>query len=443
MSNDDDVKVDIKADLVSTVNSKSYIEEVTKLGDKMDVVAGEDILTSTYHKLISAGTKIDSTFYERLIQHKLLKPIDRSLVASDGVDTDKMVAEASMLLNRDPYFKKMFMKYHDLPIQIMRNVHLENVLALKMTIIKEAMPRLFKHSIQVSLVAIYLGIRAGLKNKDLFKLAAAGVLHDLGELHINPELQNPEHRLDDEDWHQIYAHPFVGYLILKEFPYYHPHISRIVLDHHEKIDGAGYPRGVKREEINPLAQILAVAEVAAGLMSKGLASEDIQAKIKLCQGEFDRTYLGYLLDIFRTTSNGDNSAIAHDLKTIDKKMTDVSYIINDWHHLLDKLNQQQQDQQLVHTVTDRLKYLHMKLVGTGFVPEATEQVYLTLGEDDEDDWLIETGTIVDEAVFQIYKIVGEIKRRWPQHKDPHKPRTLGEYLSNWMQDTEKRIHTYH
>lgn len=442
MSDKDDIKIDIKADLVSTVNSTNYIKEVTKLGDKMDVVAGEDVLTSTYHKLIDEGTKIDSSFYERLIKHKLLKPIDRSLVASDSVNTDKMVAEASILLGRDPYFKKMFMKYHDLPIQIMRNVHLENVLAMKMTVIKEAMPRLFKHSIQVALISIYLGIRAGLHNKDLFKLAAAGVLHDLGELHINPELQNSQHRLNDEDWHQIYAHPFIGYLILKEFPYYHPHISQIVLDHHEKIDGSGYPRGVKLEEINPLAQVLAVAEVAAGLMNKGLATEDIQAKIKLCQGEHNRKYLGYLLDIFRTTSDDNNIPIAHDLKTIDKKMSDVNTIITNWQHLLEKLNQQQKDQPLVHTVTDRLKYLHMKLVGTGFVPEATEEVYLILGDDD-DDWLLETGTIVDEAIFQIYKIIGEIKRRWPQHKDPHKPRTLGEYLSNWVHDTEKRIHTEH
>ena len=431
--------IKLKKDLVDTVNSNGYIEEITKLGDKMDVIAGEDILTQTYHKLISAGTKIDSTFYEKLIQHKLLKPIDRSLVASDGVNTDKLVAEASILLGRDPRFKKMFMKYADLPLQIFRHVHFENALSLKLTIIREAMPRLFRHSIQVSLVAIYLGIRDGLKNKDLFRLASAGMFHDIGELHINPELQNPEHRLDDDDWYQIYAHPFISYLILKEFPYYHPSISTIVLDHHEKIDGSGYPRGVKRDEINPLGQIMSIAEVTVGLMNKNLSSEDLEAKLKLCQGEYDRKYLGYLVEVFKDTKRREESGNSHSLKVIDKKMSMVHGIIHEWQHLLEKLNDQQREQLLVHTVTDRLDYLHTKLVGTGFVPEETEVVYLALGEE-SDDWLIETSSIVDEALFQIHKIIGEVKRRWPQHKDPHKPRTLGEYLSIWLNDSEKKIY---
>lgn len=429
---------ELDTDLVETVNSKGYIEEITKLGDKMDVVAGEDILTQTYHKLISKGTKIDSSFYDKLIQHKLLKPIDRSLVASDGVNTDKLVAEASILLGRDRRFKNMFVKYADLPLQIFRHVHFESALSLKLTIIREAMPRLFKHSIQVSLVAIFLGIRDGLKNKDLFRLASAGMFHDIGELHINPELQNPEHRLDDDDWYQIYAHPFISYLILKEFPYYHPSISTVVLDHHEKIDGSGYPRGVKREEINPLGQILSIAEVTVGLMNKNINSEDMEAKLKLCQGEYDRKYLGYLVEVFKDTKKHDVDRTSHSLKDIDQKMLLVHSIIQEWQRLLEKLNEQQREQLLVSTVTSRLDYLHTKLVGTGFVPEDTDQVYITLGDESE-EWLIETSIIVDEAMFQIHKIIGEVKRRWPQHKDPHKPRTLGEYLSIWLNDSESKI----
>ncbi|MBD3671098.1 MAG: HD domain-containing protein [Gammaproteobacteria bacterium] len=439
MSTVKEPKIELKQDLADTVNSEGYIEEVTKLGDKMEVVAGEDILTKTYHKLISKGTKIDSSFYEKLVQHKLLKPIDRSLIASDGVNTDKLVAETSILLGRDARFKNMFIKYSDLPMQIFRNVHFENALSIKLTIIREAMPRLFKHSIQVGLVAIYLGLRKGLINKDLFKLATAAMFHDIGELHINPELQNPEHRLDDDDWYQIYAHPFISYLILKEFPFYHPSISTIVLDHHEKIDGSGYPRGVKREEINPLGQILSIAEVTVGLMNKNLSSEDMEAKLKLCQGEYDREYLGYLVDVFRETKRREESPLSHSLQVIDKRMSLVNGIIDEWQHLLTKLNEQQREQLLVSTITERLDYLHTKLVGTGFVPEDTEVVYTTLGEED-DEWLTETSIIVDEAMFQIHKIIGEVKRRWPQHKDPHKARTLGEYLSLWLNESENKIY---
>lgn len=68
-----------EVDLVEQVNRQDYFKNVIDLGDKIDLVAGGD-------NLISEGTRVGSSFYDRLIKHKQLKPIDRSLNASDAID---------------------------------------------------------------------------------------------------------------------------------------------------------------------------------------------------------------------------------------------------------------------------------------------------------------------------------------------------------------------
>ncbi|MBD3610586.1 MAG: HD domain-containing protein [Gammaproteobacteria bacterium] len=439
MSSPKEPEIDIDIDLAMQINSNKYVKAVTKLGDKMDVVADEDVLTHTFHKLIAKGTKVDGSFYEKLIQHKLLKPIDRSLMVTDGVSADKLVADASMMISRDPKFKYMFMQFGDVPVHVMRKIHLENPLALKLTLIKLAMPRLFKHSIEVALIAIYIGLKAGRTNKELTQLATAGIFHDISELHINPELQNPEHDLTDDDWHQIYAHPFISYLILKEFPAYHPAISYMTLDHHEKLDGSGYPRGHDESEISSLGHILSVAESVAGLIDKGYTPDEIDAKLKMCQGQFNNQYIHFILTALRgAASFSDGSDKQPTLQIIDKKLHLIGEIIKEWHTLTEKLNEQQRNQMLIHTVTDRLKYLEMQLVGSGFDTEQLDQVYVMLGEDTE-EWLSDSNSIIDEAMFQLNTIIGEVKRRWPEHANPHKPRSLGEYLSSWMNSSEDRI----
>jgi HD-GYP domain-containing protein (c-di-GMP phosphodiesterase class II) len=424
-------------ELVDRINSNHYIKKVTQLGDTMEVVAGEDILTRTFHKLVASGTKIDSSFYERLVQHKLLKPIDRSLVAADGVSNAQLVGECSSLIHNNMYLKKMFRSNPDLPYQVLRNIHVESALSIKLTIAKEAMPRLYSHSLMVSMMSIYVGMMAKKPLKDMEALATGGLFHDIGELHLNPELQNRDRQLGDEDWHQIYAHPFISYLIMKQFPYYHPKISTIVLDHHEKLDGSGYPRSITKGEINDLGHMLAVAELAAGISEKADSAERMEAILKLNTSQYEREYINYLVDIYKDESFRSDKYESVTIESIDKKVLAIKNSVSEWKTLMGKLNDQQREQNLVHTIDDRLLTLNVRLMDAGFDTTNPDMMYIALGE--EQDWLQEANAIAEEALYQISRIVEEIKFRWPNHSDPHKPRTLGEFLANWIDHAENLI----
>jgi putative nucleotidyltransferase with HDIG domain len=95
----------------------------------------------------------------------------------------------------------------------------------------------------------------------------AGLLHDIGHFALSDRVAERGRTLTDEDWEAIYSHPELGADMLRDLGMYGP-VAEIVLAHHERIDGRGYPRGLIDEEIPTIAKIIAVAEVYDTLTAK-------------------------------------------------------------------------------------------------------------------------------------------------------------------------------
>lgn len=87
----------------------------------------------------------------------------------------------------------------------------------------------------------------------------AGLLHDIGKLSIPDEVLNKAESLSKEEWQLIRKHPIIGYNMLKDIPFLRL-TSTMVLSHHERYDGGGYPHGISGEKIPMGARLLAVAD---------------------------------------------------------------------------------------------------------------------------------------------------------------------------------------
>ena len=88
----------------------------------------------------------------------------------------------------------------------------------------------------------------------------AGLLHDIGHFALSDRVAERGRALTDEDWTAIQRHPVLGADMLKDLGMYGP-VAEIVLAHHERIDGRGYPQGLSADQIPEIAKIIAVAEV--------------------------------------------------------------------------------------------------------------------------------------------------------------------------------------
>ncbi|PKL23656.1 MAG: HD-GYP domain-containing protein [Spirochaetae bacterium HGW-Spirochaetae-3] len=117
---------------------------------------------------------------------------------------------------------------------------------------------LVNHSTRSTVLAIVLGGHLKLPPHRLIELGVAAVLHEIGMVRLPPQLYMADRRLSDQERKSITAHPILGYNILKDkqFPL---SICLAALEHHERMNGSGYPRSLTGDKISLYARIIAVA----------------------------------------------------------------------------------------------------------------------------------------------------------------------------------------
>lgn len=125
----------------------------------------------------------------------------------------------------------------------------------------------YKHCINVGLFSSMIGKWMGFEEDKMKELAVAGVLHDIGKSKTPPEIINKPGRLTNEEFQIIQNHPQDGYDLIKDIPDIPEAVKLAVYQHHEKIDGSGYPNRLKRDQIHLYSKIVSVADVYDSLTS--------------------------------------------------------------------------------------------------------------------------------------------------------------------------------
>jgi putative nucleotidyltransferase with HDIG domain len=122
------------------------------------------------------------------------------------------------------------------------------------------------HQRHVTELAVALGRELGFPDDERDTLRIAGLLHDIGKFGIPAEILSKPGQLSAPEFALIREHPKTAYDILIDVPFPGP-VAEIVLQHHERLDGSGYPRGLSGEQIFREARVLAVADVIEAMAS--------------------------------------------------------------------------------------------------------------------------------------------------------------------------------
>lgn len=122
------------------------------------------------------------------------------------------------------------------------------------------------HQRKVALLSEAIGREVGFSNEKLKEILWAGLLHDIGKIVIPSEILILPRKLTPIEFGIVKTHPVVGYNILKEIEFFKD-IAEIVIQHHERLDGTGYPKGLKEDRIRKEARIIAVSDVIEAMSS--------------------------------------------------------------------------------------------------------------------------------------------------------------------------------
>lgn len=291
-----------------------FVTHVTEAGEVRELRTSEAIYNARGQKLIDAGQPLDRRLFARLTTHKLLRPLDTSIDVAEPVDRAVLRATAERIAEEDPLTRAL-MAVASRPreaIAIPSSLSLDTALAGKLAILQERMPEAFEHAVQVSLGATLLGMELRPPDTAFARdLATAGLFHDIGYLHIDPAIFESRAPLTPEQERQLRSHPLIAWLTLRRFPACHPGASHAVQQHHERLDGSGYPRGHTGEALEPAGRCLAMMELASALCGRQDPAA-LTAILKGHAGQLDGDALRILLQATEHCPVGESAPAATD-----------------------------------------------------------------------------------------------------------------------------------
>jgi HD-GYP domain-containing protein (c-di-GMP phosphodiesterase class II) len=127
----------------------------------------------------------------------------------------------------------------------------------------------YKHSVQVASMCIVLATLCyELTRFELIDLGIGGLLHDLGKIYVPKEILSKPGKLTEEESALVKKHPEDAYVYLKRATKFDENVLTMIRDHHEALDGSGYPRGIKGTQIGRNSRIVSIADIFCALISE-------------------------------------------------------------------------------------------------------------------------------------------------------------------------------
>lgn len=163
--------------------------------------------------------------------------------------------------------QEYFNSISDIAEELLENVLSSHNVLLSLVDIKSMDNYTYAHSVNVAIISIVFGLSLNLTRRDLLYLCIGALIHDIGKVFVPKEILQKPGKLTPEEFEEMKKHPKLGYDFIKNSYNISAHTKLIVLQHHERFDGLGYPEGISSDKISYLARIVTIADVYDALTS--------------------------------------------------------------------------------------------------------------------------------------------------------------------------------
>jgi HD-GYP domain-containing protein (c-di-GMP phosphodiesterase class II) len=265
------------------------LDRIIRLSEKQDILAEDDICDDKGIKLLAKGSKVSRTCQESLIHRKLARPLEMSLALEEGIKTNEIVGECQRLCDEHSVLRQIAgSKTAQALLADFQRTPLPASLKLLLTSARETGRTSHTHSIYSVAICAGIAARLNISDHDAQLLLLSGLVGNLGEMYINPDYLGSEKKLNPQEWQHLAMHPHIGRIVIDEFTDLPAAVGICVSEHHERMDGSGYPGQLSRQKISRLGGLLAVADSASAIV--GHAGENaapwVALALRIVPGEF-------------------------------------------------------------------------------------------------------------------------------------------------------------
>ncbi|NFO98469.1 HD-GYP domain-containing protein [Clostridium botulinum] len=232
-------------------------------------VLAKDILSSNGDILLKSGVKIEHYMIPKLKQYGVFMVYVQDDRFSDVIKDDGLTNLKQTTLEIMPHLfnellegeVSVLVKSMDKMDTLIEDIIKQNSINVSLYEVKVYDNYTYIHCVDTGIMSVYLGSCLNLKPCELKELGISAMLHDIGKIKISNKIINKKGSLTDEEFKEIKKHPLYGKEILNKTELFSDEIINGVLQHHERVDGKGYPYGIKDDEISKFGKIISVSDV--------------------------------------------------------------------------------------------------------------------------------------------------------------------------------------
>ena len=337
------------------------------------------------------------------------------LTAKHPVNTHSLVVELDSIIRHEAVYRRILTRTGDPHAmkQAPASVQLAPEVMLRLTVMRECRPELFMHAIRTALIAFALAQSLGLPEGQRDSILLAALCHDFGEMHTDPEILAAEHNITQYERRYIHVHPITAQVLVQGLRGFSSDATLAILQHHERLDGSGYPNALQGDSITVLARVLAVADVAEAAIRRSDLLR-VEMLFRLGQKRFDASIVNALRDLLHITTND-----AQEMRLASNATAQVEHItalLETWITLRGIIKQEadpaKPDNTALKFLFERMATMRSLVLQAGFDPESMASM-LVIAQDDP-DMLRELHRMLDELEWLASDLANEIDRRSPE-----------------------------
>ncbi len=287
------------------------VAAIARSSEHRRIVAARDIVDLDGVKLWARDNAVTVALQERLLERKLREPLESSLLAADGVTPEGLLEAARDFIGSANPLAPCIRPYFAAIEPGIGRLRLHPAVQLLLTAAKDSNPPAFEHAVAGMVLAGAMSVVVGGADAALDAALLGGLLHDIGEMYVRAEHLDPARQLDPHAFRFVAVHPRIGSLVLSELTDYPLELARAVDEHHERLDGSGYPVRKQGAAISDLGRLLAVVDAVLGILggSPRFSLGRVVMALAFIPSEFDQRWTSLFRRALETGGDGPDEAV--------------------------------------------------------------------------------------------------------------------------------------
>ncbi|GAA5158208.1 HD-GYP domain-containing protein [Viridibacterium curvum] len=397
-----------------TQANRHFMGAVVNMADRQEVVLSEDVYSEKGVKLLAKGAKVSSTTYEKVVSHRLSKPIESSLVSAEQPSGNLLVRIGEEALETYPLLANLcnWSQGRVTALGMLAKARLNPAAGTLLNVTFERSEHAPRHAVMTSMIAMSLANAHAYNDHALMAaVCLGGLFHDAGELYVDPAVMQAGRQLTANEWMSYAYHPVIGAALAREICGFDGPTQRSILEHHEADDGFGYPRGVRGRGISTGGKLMSLAEILAALIVKPSAEDRIAIALKVMPTEHESALTSIIHELLRESRQMSRTEVADDdLQEVDAKAQEVFMRIAEILGVYDSVMQtpglSQGCKDVMTSAFDRFILVQRAYASTGIA--ALAELGASLSQEELRESRFEAQCVLHEIAWRMLKISREL-----------------------------------